>query len=468
MTAALAPTTIRAAIIENALPALGIVMSPEFRAALEPHPKEKLVLGGVRGGKSTVGACELQIAILEYSLKEHPEQELYWVIFPSYRSDHSLMDYLLKWNYGTGLMGEASTPKDSPWRLPFYNGKLVIETRTAQDLAAIAGAPCDGIVVDEPGQIPEEIRERCRERTLTTQGWISYCGTLENELSKPQFVWYGDLGREWLLKPTDEHMAYSLPTWANLAKFPGGRQDPIIVAEEQTWLDAGKAYKFNRRIAGIPDGVQDPVYDDLLATGDWGAGDLKGWEPIRTLGAGGYDGGMTKNHPAALVVLQRDRLDVAVVRDVWTKTEQPAQLVEDRRLLLSRLWNIPPRNWGFDPQLKIAAGLVDAEAVSMSSRMYRVGLVDSRLRQNKLRFDMDIQPGDDEATQIRKHRVRQLFNQMRRVHYIRRELPGKGLVLDYNRVDDDMAAALEDAVEVMDSKKRTNWSGYDPQKAARR
>ena len=460
--------SVRDAIIDGALPALGIVMSPEFRTALEPHPKEKLVLGGVRAGKSTLGACELQIAILEYSLKTRPAEELYWVILPSYRANHSLIEYLLRWNYGSGLMGEPSTPKDSPWRIPFYDGKFVIETRTAQDLAAIAGAACNGIVIDEPGQMPEEVRERARERILTTNGWVVYNGTLENDLSSPQFVWYGDLGREWLLHPHETHMAFSLPTWANLAKFPGGRQDPVIVAEEQTWLDAGKAYKFNRRIAGIPDGTQDPVYDELLSTGDWGAGDLKDWQPVRTLGAGGYDAGTTKQHPAALVVVQRDRLDTAIVRDVWTDTEQAAQLVEDRRLLMSRLWNIPPRNWGFDPQLKIAAGLVDAEAVSMSSRMYRVGLVDSRLRQNKLRFDMDIQPTDDEATQIRKHRVRQLFNQMRRVHYIRRELPGKGLVLDYNRVDDDMAAALEDAIEVMDSKKRTNWGGYDPQKAARR
>lgn len=467
---ALAPPDIRAAIIDGALPALGIVMSPEFRAALEPHPKEKIVLGGVRGGKSTLGATELQIAIIEYSLKPRPEPELYWIILPSYRANHSLAEYVLRWTHGSGLLDEKniSTPKDSPWRLPFFGGKLVIETRTAQDLPAIAGAECHGIVIDEPGQMAAEVQERARERTLTTGGWVVMTGTLENDLASPQFVWYGDLGREWLMHPTADHMAFSLPTWANLAKFPGGRNDPLILAEEKTWVDAGKAYKFNRRIAGIPDGVQDPVYDDILSTGDFGAGSLDGWTPIRSLGAGGYDAGTTQAHPAALVVCQRDRLDVAIVRDVWTDTQQAAQLVEDRRLMMSQLWHIDRRNWGFDPQLKIAAGLVEAEAVSMASRMYRVGLVDSRLRQNKLRFDMDVQPHDDEATTQRKHRVRRLFDQMRRVHYIRRELPGKGLVLEYNRVDDDMAAALEDAIEVMDSKKRTNWGGYDPQKAARR
>lgn len=466
----LAPATVRQSIIDAALPSLGIVLSPEFRAALEPHPKEKLILGGVRAGKSTVGACELQIAIFEYSLKPKPQPELYWVILPSYRANHSIVEYLLRWNYGSGLIDEKnlSTPKDSPWRIPLFGGKFVIETRTAQDLPAIAGAECHGIVIDEPGQMAAEVQERSRERTLTTGGWIVYAGTLENDLSSPQFVWYGDLGREWLMNPTEQHLAFSLPTWANLAKFPGGRNDPLILDEERTWVEAGRTYKFNRRIAGIPDGVQDPVYDDILATGDFGAGDLSKWQPVRSLGAGGYDAGTTEHHPAALVVVQRDIIDVAIVRDVWTDTLQPAQLVEDRRLMLSRLWGIDRRNWGFDPQLKIAAGLTDTTAVSMASRMYRVGLVDSRLRQRKLLFDMDVQPHDGEVTVQRKHRVRRLFEQLRRVHYIRRELPGKGLVLEYNRVDDDMAAALEDAIEVMDSKKRTNWGGYDPKKAASR
>ena len=445
-------------------------MSPEFRAALEPHPKEKLISGGVQAGKSWLGATEMQIAIIEYSLKPRPEPELYWIILPSYRAAHTVPQYLLKWNMGSGLLDEKelSTPKDSPWRLPFFGGKLVIETRTAQDLPAIAGAACNGIVADEPGQNPEELRYRALERVLTKDGWIVWAGTLENDLSTPQWVWYGDLARKWLEEPTPEHKAFALPTWANLFAYPGGRNDPKILAMEQTLMESGKGYVFNRRIAGIPDGVQDPVYDDILSTGDFGAGSLDGWLPIRSLGAGGYDAGTTQAHPAALVVCQRDRLDVAIVRDVWTDTQQAAQLVEDRRLMMSQLWHIDRRNWGFDPQLKIAAGLVEAEAVSMASRMYRVGLVDSRLRQNKLRFDMDIQPTDDEATVQRKHRVRRLFDQMRRVHYIRRELPGKGLVLEYNRVDDDMAAALEDAIEVMDSKKRTNWGGYDPQKAARR
>ena len=453
---AISPPTVREAIITGALPALGIVMSPEFRQALEPHPKEKLILGGVRAGKSTIGACELQIALLEYSLKTQPAEELYWVILPSYRSNHSILEYLLRWNYGSGMMGEPSTPKDSPWRIPFYGGKFIIETRTSQDLAAIAGAACEGIVIDEPGQMPEEIRERARERILTTNGWVVMNGTLENDLNSPQFVWYGELGREWLLHPTTQHMAFSLPTWANLAKFPGGRNDPVILEEEQSWLDAGKAYKFNRRIAGIPDGTQDPVYDDLLGLGDWGAGDLKWFTPVRSLSAGGYDAGTTKAHPAALVCVQQDTNEIAVVRDVWTDTQQAVQLIEDRRRLMSQLWGIPPRRWGFDPQLKIAAGLVDAQAVTMASRMFRVNLVDSRLRQNKLRFDMDVQPGDDEATSQRKHRVRLLFNQMRRVHYVRRELPGKGLILEYNRVDDDMAAALEDAIEIMDTSRKVN------------
>lgn len=452
---------LRDGLIEE-LPRFGVLISPEFRAALEPHPKEKMILGGVQGGKSMLGFCELQLAVLEWMVHGNTMRDyLYWVIVPSYRDPHKEMDYLLKANSDSGIITRHNFPQDGPCRIEFFGGKLVVETRTAQDPEAIAGEPCDGVLVVEAGQMPSVIRERALERTITKDGWVVYSGTLEDDAAKPRYVWYGELGRNWLDKPSRDAQAYSLPTWANLSIHPQGRNSPGIVAEEQRWLNAGKVYTFNRRIAGIPDGVQYPVYEDVQ-TGEWGAGDVSKWNFLRTRNAGGHDWGTTRYHPSTLVAVQVSQNNVAVVRDYWDGQGRPIPEIESRRHLMGQRWDIPKRRWGFDPQLKRAAELEGVEAVAMGkgSRQRRVGLVESRLKQRQLLFDMDYVEGDSADERARKARVRRLFDQMRRVHYVKKDVSGEGEVYVYNRADDDGAAALEDAIEVIDSKKNLNLAGW--------
>jgi hypothetical protein len=452
---------IREKIINN-LPMMGVKMSPEFKAALLPHPKEKQVIGGVQAGKSMLGFCELQIAVMEWLLAGDPDDEkLYWVIVPSYRDPHKEMDYLLKYNQESGIISSKNFPQDASVNIQFFGGKVKVETRTATDPEAIAGEPCDGVLVVEAGQMPGVIRERALERTLTRNGWIVYSGTLENDAAKPQYVWYGQLGREWLDNPTPDGMAFSLPTWANLAIHPEGRNSPGIVAEEKRWLEAGKAFTFNRRIAGIPDGVQYPVYDDVQV-GDWGAGDVREWQFIRSRNAGGHDWGTTDHHPSTLVPVQVSANNIVVVRDYWDGLGAPITEIESRRHLMSQRWNIPKSRWGFDPMLKQSAQLLGVQAVATGkgARQRRVGLVETRLKERRILFDMDVLEGDTPDECQRKERVRRLFHQMQRVHYIKKEIPGEGEVFVYNRSDDDGAAALEDAIEVIDSKKSNNFSAW--------
>jgi hypothetical protein len=98
----------------------------------------------------------------------------------------------------------------------------------------------------EAAQQPEEAFWRCFGRTGPSRGWLCINGTLEGSTN-----WYAGLAKEWSLTgdPQDEdRIALKLPSWSNLAKYPGGRSDPQILAFERTlpW------YLFEERFAGNP------------------------------------------------------------------------------------------------------------------------------------------------------------------------------------------------------------------------
>ena len=466
VTAVLSPQQIREAVIDTLESRLGILVSPEFRHVLAPHPKEKLVLGGIQSGKSTLTATELLVDILTLPLRISqglaPDRPyLYWIVMPSYMMPTKELHYLHEWSRALGFVEAFNNPQGAPSRLVLMKGLVTVETRTAQDPAAIASEPCDGVVLAEAGQMGEELRERALERTITRNGWCLYTGTLEDDSAKPRYAWYGELGRQWLEHPTEDGMAFSLPTWANRSVHPEGRNSPRIIAEEKRWLEGGKAYMFNRRIAGIPDGNPDPVYIDVQV-GEWGAGDVSAWTWIRSRNAGGHDWGDTPGHPSTLAAVTVSHNDVAVVRDVWEQESAPVPEIETRRHLMSQRWNIPRPRWGFDPMLQRDAKTLGVQAVATGkgSRKRRVGLVEARLKSRRLLFDMDVQPTDPPHEVERKERVRRAYHQMQRVHWNKREVPGEGIVLEYARVDDDMVAAIEDAVEVIDSGKKWNLGNF--------
>mgnify|MGYP001603140124 CR=1 FL=1 len=111
-----------------------------------------------------------------------------------------------------------------------------------------------------------------------------------------------------------------------------------------------------------------------------------------------------------------------------------------QRQLMGHEYGILASRWGFDPMLRESADRAGAVATRTGegSRLRRVGMVEARLNDGRLLFDFS------------KPVVCELFAQMQRVHYIKRFEQGKGEVYTYARIDDDLAAALEDAIEVID------------------
>ena len=69
-----------------------IVLSPELLATITPHPKEKIVTGGLQAGKSTSGFIELLLCYLSERILTQwgaglPDDYrfVYWVVVPSYK-----------------------------------------------------------------------------------------------------------------------------------------------------------------------------------------------------------------------------------------------------------------------------------------------------------------------------------------------------------------------------------------------
>lgn len=417
----------------------GVDLSPEFEHALWPtpeRPKEKIVTGGVQAGKSTSGAAETYIELPLIDLDAAKvEPYRYWYIVPSYKTPKTELEYLRDWCrsfYGTDSIRDHMPDADSAV-LEILGGRVIVETRTSQNPEAIAARAVNGVVVVEAGSQPEVVRRAALERVLTRRGWVVYTGTLEDDDVKVRYAWYDQLAQKWR-QDWSEGVAVSLPTWANLAKYPGGRSDPAILDMEARMID----FEFLRRIAGEPAGVQWPVYGETQK-GDWDSKQLGDVSFILPHGAGGYDYGETNKHPSVQVVVGVTNQDIAVVRDaIWDYSADPQHL-DLQRKMLSHDYGVPLSRWGFDPMLTHSAKLVGAAPMEEAQRARKERVARVRGRFNgRLYFDLS------------KEGVRRGFEQMKRIHWIVRDTP-QGQTREYHRADDDFAAALENAVTVIDT-----------------
>src|SRR5688572_13728168 len=100
----------RRALIEIWAPRCGLSLSPEFEAALVDTPREKIVYGGWRSGKSTGGAFEI---LLDYFDNHFGETKaLYWLLGPQYGQADQEYTYLAQWFSKLGLLREFGTAKE--------------------------------------------------------------------------------------------------------------------------------------------------------------------------------------------------------------------------------------------------------------------------------------------------------------------------------------------------------------------
>ncbi len=204
----------------------------------------KLVAGGERAGKSTVGAKEA----LPYALLPHTE--LIWIVgatydIPRYTEFTYLYEDLAK--LGFAREKDFHRPEQGPCTLtldPEYGGCRIV-TRSATDPEKLGMEAPGFILATEAAQLPYEVWLRLRGRIAEKRAPMVLTGTFEQIEDNR---WYEEFYWLWQGPNEDEAQSFSLPSWSNTIKYPGGRQDPEIIKLEMTTPPD----IFQERYGGVP------------------------------------------------------------------------------------------------------------------------------------------------------------------------------------------------------------------------
>lgn len=140
-------------------------------------------------------------------------------------------------------------------------------------------------------------------------------GTLEDTLTKPNWMWYEEFAGSWMHNPPGSRQrSFSLPTWTNVAHYPLGENDPELQDIKATVSE----YTWNRRYAAIPTGVNNPVFPRMYEPGIEVELLTPPDDDTYFMGGGiGVDYGSTWEHPSAVVAVSLDNHDRYWVREAW-------------------------------------------------------------------------------------------------------------------------------------------------------
>jgi hypothetical protein len=206
------------------------------------HPARAILLaGGVRGGKSLSAAME----VVPWSF----HSRLIWLAAETYDLTRQEFEYTYEAMLSMGLTEKSrvSMPRMrySPCSMDTMWG-CRIETRSLQDIETFASRAPDLVVICEPGQAPSQTLAKARERLSTRRGRLWMAGTFEDVKES----WMEDVWRRWVRWPNAESgKSFAVPTWLNTVSFPGGRNDPEMIALQNSY---GSQNEFLLRCAGVP------------------------------------------------------------------------------------------------------------------------------------------------------------------------------------------------------------------------
>jgi hypothetical protein len=224
------------ATAHQALAELEIALtSPQEQLFWSPA-RLKIGMGGERGGKSYVGAT--------YLTSRHLMGSLYWIVSWDYQLARVEFDYIADQLTKLGNLDpkKYSRPKEGPCALETKTGQL-IETKSGQDPTRIAGWAPDGILGCEIAHWPLELFRRVYGRLSEKNGWFLGTGSFESSLG-----WLPEQFIHWQGPNEDGGAAFSLPSHSNQHIYPGGWDDPKIVALRAFYPEA----RFKERFLGEP------------------------------------------------------------------------------------------------------------------------------------------------------------------------------------------------------------------------
>ena len=466
-------------LLELTMAEVGVNLSGAgFRSALVSEHIETYIDGGVRGGKTKLGAGKAKALADWHAFLADRDELLGWLVAPTYELAHQGMTYLREMAEKASAcrLVRWNAPGAGQWTLVWDQmttlGKMMrvtLETKSAEDPDKLASVAPDFVWIDEAGACPPVIRDRAMERASEKGAPIWYSGTLENDEQKEQFAWFIENSKTALEDPSPSVGAYSLPSWDNVELYGSClnviRANPLYAewcpddnhGEAHSRLDHPSMKRlqhelpdeeFRRRYGGEPIGLQLRVYDyDFESMVD----DVP--PGTRWVGkAGGLDYGSV--HPSTLVAttLEYDPRDemlgkdapkgILWIHEVWindSKDPGDTYRLKQAQHNLSLKYGI--RQWSVDPNEKFLAKN-DPMAQNVSgtdgSRNYRINLLKTRFRMGKVKF---VRGGPG---------IEELLWELRNYHRYKTRA-GK---LELKRDKDDRVASVENVAELFDGIKK--------------
>ena len=276
---------------------LGYNPSTEQEAIHRDPSRFRLVAGGERGGKSFSSAMEY--------MGQFWEVPLLWLVAVDYARTAAEYNYICESFDKLGIEYHATKQVD-PGEINVMGGFHIV-TKSSKDPRRIAMEAPTAILGCEGSQLDYETFLRLRGRVAEKRGWILLSGTFENSLG-----WYPELYNRWLVPNEDNARSFSLPTWSNLAVFPGGREDPEIKA-----LEASSSEEwFNERYAGVPCPPKGLVFNEFRTHIHTGSSKAFEFDPAGFVELW-VDPGFA--HAYAVEAVQRRGDDVYVIDEIYEK-----------------------------------------------------------------------------------------------------------------------------------------------------
>lgn len=230
-------------------PAAAISMKEVFRSLrYQPHRGQRRIHAsparhrvndaGRRMGKSKLGGHELTVMALEAyhlapMLHDTGKQKRIWIVGPNY--DDAEREFRVLWNDVRRL----ELPMDKPGSyytpgiggqhiLSLWDSAFLVETRSSAHPDSLDGEGLDFVILAEAAKMKRSVWTKyIRPAIADKRG-----GTLWNSTPEGKNFFYeawqrgqDELQTEWA--------SWKQPSWLNNIIFPGGRQDPEILAMEQ-------------------------------------------------------------------------------------------------------------------------------------------------------------------------------------------------------------------------------------------
>lgn len=275
----------------------------------------KVVSGGERAGKSKVGGWEgYGHHIADISIEDDATPTLYWLIGEDYEMCRGEFQYLVDFFTELDLVAKDGIhfPKqDQAILVTRMGGRF--ETKTAHDPRKLGVRAPNGVIGCEVGLWTNETWLRARGRVAEKRGWEYLSGSFENSYDMFFDMW--TMGQS---QNTHSIKSFSLPTNTNLAIYPGGANDPEILALKAFYPPD----RFAERFEGIPSRPSGLVfklasYSTHVAPLEW---DKK--KPIQLW----IDPGST--HAYAVLAVQLYGQEVHVFDEIYVSRHTHSQVID--------------------------------------------------------------------------------------------------------------------------------------------